>query len=442
MIAQNSAIEHFIESYLQRQDYYRRVAELCYEHCREALSQNGIRHIATYRAKGLDRLKEKLYHRAAAGSAYANDEDIEKDIVDLAGARVALYFPGELPDAVRVLSSQFQVLQTRTFPGTTPRRGTDVYAYRFPGYSATHLLVKLKHERLERPEQKYYSNARVEVQIASVFMHAWAEVEHDLVYKPLKGESSIGEYSLLDQVNGLAFTGDVALEQLQRIMKDRIARAERRFQSHYDLASHIHNAYASRVRASEPQMGRVDKLLVFLRRIKLDAPDLLQPFIEALPEALDHKPLVDRLRDQIIQSDPQTAEDRRRVWAEVDKMTAVTDVYADNSEDSQAATERRLKKRWATFEMAARQVLAARHPKMGSLSLQGSIDRDTLQALGFDSKDVDALVAAQQAYIRVLTDQWQGKDNELQSYAETLQSYIQRLYAQFPDLMEGERGGH
>ena len=40
---------------------------------------------------------------------------------------------------------------------------------------------------------KRYAEAAVEIQVASVLMHAWAEVEHDLVYKRLEGELSDDE---------------------------------------------------------------------------------------------------------------------------------------------------------------------------------------------------------------------------------------------------------
>ena len=38
--------------------------------------------------------------------------------------------------------------------------------------------------------QKQYATAKIEVQVGSVLMHAWAEVEHDLIYKPESGELS------------------------------------------------------------------------------------------------------------------------------------------------------------------------------------------------------------------------------------------------------------
>ena len=43
--------------------------------------------------------------------------------------------------------------------------------------------VQLKGASLGTAQQRY-AEARVEIQVACVFMHAWSEVEHDLVYKP------------------------------------------------------------------------------------------------------------------------------------------------------------------------------------------------------------------------------------------------------------------
>jgi ppGpp synthetase/RelA/SpoT-type nucleotidyltranferase len=52
-------------------------------------------------------------------------------------------------------------------------------------------------------------------------MHAWSEVEHDLVYKPLDGDFSPEEYAL-DQLNGLVLAGEMALETLQKAQQARL----------------------------------------------------------------------------------------------------------------------------------------------------------------------------------------------------------------------------
>ena len=56
----------------------------------------------------------------------------------------------------------------------------------------------MREESLDR-SQKKYTTARIEIQVASVLMHAWSEVEHDLVYKPLQGTLSDEELAILDR---------------------------------------------------------------------------------------------------------------------------------------------------------------------------------------------------------------------------------------------------
>ena len=116
-----------------------------------------------------------------------------------AGVRVALYFPGERDEVDKLVKELLVRLEPpKQFPAG-PRVG---YSKRFAGYCATHYRVQLRDSSLSEA-QKRYAEARVEYQVASVLMHAWAEVEHDLAYKPLEGRLSVEEYAILDELNGL-----------------------------------------------------------------------------------------------------------------------------------------------------------------------------------------------------------------------------------------------
>ena len=65
--------------------------------------------------------------------------------------------------------------------------------------------------------------------VASVLMHAWSEVEHDLVYKPMQGTLSEEELAILDELNGLVLTGEIALERLQAAGNERIQNSKATF---------------------------------------------------------------------------------------------------------------------------------------------------------------------------------------------------------------------
>src|ERR1035441_5754718 len=81
-----------------------------------------------------------------------------------------------------------------------PEKTTAKDGKKFMGYFATHYLVKLKTAPPDSTDARY-ADTKVEIQVASVLMHAWAEVEHDLEYKPESGTISEDESTILDEVN-------------------------------------------------------------------------------------------------------------------------------------------------------------------------------------------------------------------------------------------------
>jgi len=156
----------------------------------------------------------------------------------------------------RLIDELFVVSVTKKFPDGSPPS----YEKRFAGYSATHYRIRLRESNLAEA-QKRYAEARIEVQIASVLMHAWAEVEHDLVYKPFEGKLSDDEYAILDELNGMVMAGEIALERLQRAGDVRVASRDRPFANHYELAAHLLNkAKVGESTAMQAGLGRVDQL--------------------------------------------------------------------------------------------------------------------------------------------------------------------------------------
>ena len=191
-------IDRFIEQYRREFDFFDQAARLAHGQLDSALASSGIQAMVTYRAKRPDRLEQKLRQRDKSKN-YANVQDIYEDIVDFAGVRVALYFPGARAEVDKVIQANFDIDgEPKKFPQES---STPTYEKRFSGYWATHYRVRLRNHYLQEP-QKRYSDAAIEIQVASVLMHAWSEVEHDLVYKPLQGSLSEDEYAILDELNG------------------------------------------------------------------------------------------------------------------------------------------------------------------------------------------------------------------------------------------------
>ncbi|CAM5191506.1 hypothetical protein CDEF62S_02946 [Castellaniella defragrans] len=303
-------ITTFIEQYRREFDFFDSAARLVSLQIESALTSSGIRAMVTYRAKRPERLEQKLRQRHTERQ-YKSHQDIYDDIADFSGVRVALYFPGSRDEVNKVISSRFELAaEPKSFPtGATPS-----YAKRFSGYWATHYRLKLLESSLQE-DQKRYSTARVEVQVASVLMHAWSEVEHDLVYKPLQGTLSDEEYAILDELNGLVLAGEIALERLQRAGEARVTRRGAPFASHFELAAYLLKAAAPLLQhgAHESALGRVDVLYELLRWLKLNSPEQLKPFIEVLHADTERRSIADQIVDQVVASD----KDRYRLYANI-----------------------------------------------------------------------------------------------------------------------------
>ncbi len=231
-----NVIDKFLERYLREYDYYLESAKLCAQQCENGLERNGIRAVVTFRVKKIDRLKDKLEKRNEI-KEYKRVEDIYKDIVDLAGVRIALYFPGDSDEVDKLIRSNFNVLHTKIFP----QKKKSSYQKLFPGYSANHYTLNLKNELLSETSKRY-AQAQIEIQVASVLIYAWAEVEHDLVYKPSSGDLSVEEYEILDELNGLVLAGEVALERLQKAVNLRIGEKGKKFNNHYERSSYLYDS--------------------------------------------------------------------------------------------------------------------------------------------------------------------------------------------------------
>lgn len=138
-------------------------------HLKRILADLGLRANIKQRVKGFESYYAKLLRRARAGGAEGTIF-----VPDLLGLRLIVPFLEDLKRLEEAVGSVFAVEEI-------DRKGSS-YSSREFGYDSTHLLL-----RLEDDEPTPY----LELQLRTLLQDAWAEVEHDLVYKT--------EYSLLDE---------------------------------------------------------------------------------------------------------------------------------------------------------------------------------------------------------------------------------------------------
>jgi ppGpp synthetase/RelA/SpoT-type nucleotidyltranferase len=122
------------------------------------------------RVKDADRFVAKATKRDSAGELkYQHPLD---EIQDQIGARVVVYYNSDVESARTRLLKELRPVEDLKREQAAP----DSF-----GYEAWHLVffVPLDILQKRRPPVQFF-----ELQIATLFQHAWAEAEHDLGYKP------------------------------------------------------------------------------------------------------------------------------------------------------------------------------------------------------------------------------------------------------------------
>ncbi len=139
------------------------------------LVQGGYKYQLHSRVKDLTRLEEKIKRKQALGKSYKRINDIE----DLVGLRIIFYTEKDKTKFVNDLKKEI----TGLFRLEEKVNGN--------GYSAVHIIASFGKKRLALAEYKPFAGLKCEIQITSAIHHAWAEVEHDIIYKDINGLEKI-----------------------------------------------------------------------------------------------------------------------------------------------------------------------------------------------------------------------------------------------------------
>ena len=309
----NPVVEEFAAAYKAHWELYDRMAKDILSQVKTLLDACGIMAIVSSRAKDPDRLGGKLYRLERDFKAPLKDRaEIAEKLHDLVGVRIALYFPEDSARIRSMLGSRFTLLEDyKVFPPKVPgvealmARGRTAHerriypgysTRRFDGYHATHHYI-----RVTGGAEEVIAEPIVEIQVASVLMHAWSEVEHDLAYKKMTGDVSREEYECLDEINGLVIAGEIALNRLSRLSKRR-SRLAAKLDSPYALKNYLAMWLEEKMEQPESIPGEEDminakqlfemyqaadvlsstELEYRLRRLGKDVPDAVAPLVQML----------------------------------------------------------------------------------------------------------------------------------------------------------------
>jgi putative GTP pyrophosphokinase len=157
-------------AYEDRKPGYARLLAEMEVRLRDALEKDSLLPIIKGRIKSFDSWYAKRI-RLLRNARSSGKETIP--ITDIVALRVVCPFLGDLKSAESSLCESFTVLEV-------DRKGSERSFSEF-GYESIHLLIELPAEL--RGEAFGLDSPVVEVQLRTILQEAWAEVEHELVYK-------------------------------------------------------------------------------------------------------------------------------------------------------------------------------------------------------------------------------------------------------------------
>jgi len=171
-----------IREYQERFGFYEAFASLIASLIKAFLSDARIRYYATQsRAKSPESLRDKIERRRARGEPCARI----RDITDLAGVQVILYFSDDVSRVISLLDNEFDCVEEGRKEAARAIHST------IRGYDAAHKLVRLAPKRVRLSEYQRFEDLLCEVQIKTILQQAWSEIEHDIGYKPKVKESDL-----------------------------------------------------------------------------------------------------------------------------------------------------------------------------------------------------------------------------------------------------------
>jgi len=126
-------------------------------------------HAVTSRCKKLESLSMKIRHKH-----YRNPS---RQVTDKVGVRIITYYERDVDPIASVLTTQLEIDPHRS-ENTRLRLGLKEF-----GYRSIHLIARTKNGWAKAPRYAALQGMWFEIQIRSILEHAWAEIEHEIVYK-------------------------------------------------------------------------------------------------------------------------------------------------------------------------------------------------------------------------------------------------------------------
>ena len=215
-------------------------------------------------------------------------------LTDMLGIRLICAFLEDINIAVQQIKNIFEIREVEV-------KGAEKKFSEF-GYDSIHVLIKIPEDCLPEKDERLekllpLSGELVcEIQIRTILQDAWAEVEHELIYKTEFSPFDMPLRRKLASINASLSLADITFQEIRDYQKKLQKELEERRQSFYSIADNFlderpkEEKTQSINRVSPFVQGTIDDLL--LRAIHAhnegnleEAVDIYSKILEAVPES-------------------------------------------------------------------------------------------------------------------------------------------------------------
>lgn len=168
-----------------------------------------------------------------------NSENKMIYLTDMMGIRLICAFLEDINIAIEQIKNIFDVEEIEV-------KGADKKFSEF-GYESVHVLVKIPNEIKEAAEAKHPELDKLndtlvcEIQVRTILQDAWAEVEHELIYKTEFNPFDIPLRRKLASLNASLTLADITFQEIRDYQNKLQKEIEERRQSFYNLADDLLN---------------------------------------------------------------------------------------------------------------------------------------------------------------------------------------------------------
>jgi putative GTP pyrophosphokinase len=147
------------------------IASQCKDWLVQYLARFGLKyHLVTHRIKGLNSLSGKITAKPDSYSKLS-------EVTDLIGLRVITSLPNDVDNIARVISRVQGIDRINSVDKRKKLRPSVI------GYQSAHYVIQVGEIITDNSISLQMKAVGIEIQIRSLLQHAWAENEHDKVYK-------------------------------------------------------------------------------------------------------------------------------------------------------------------------------------------------------------------------------------------------------------------